>query len=233
VGSIDELLSDEPAWPLVGEWLATATNHVRVVPVERAQGERTLQLLRVTTRAPLGALALETAGLLIDHGWLRVLGGEGGELRWGLASWNGLAGPPTRIEGALIVAHDVVGGFFAVNGGVFAGNEGSVFYFAPDTLDWLDTEMGYSELIRWVCAGDLAGFYADLRWPGWEAEVPQARADQGYHLWPPPFAEQGKRGEAVSRRLVPIEELWDWYQDCARQLAELPEGAPFRLRLTD
>src|SRR5262249_10224622 len=155
----------------------------------------------------------------------RVLGAEGGELERGIASWNGLDGTAKLIEDALLVAHDVVGGFFALNGGAFTGERGRVFYFAPDTLDWLDTELGYGDLLRWICAGDLERFYTDLRWPGWETEASKAPPDQGFHIFPPPFAKQGKPVEAAARRLAPMVELWGWYRECARQLAELPEGA--------
>jgi Protein of unknown function DUF2625 len=132
-----------------------------------------------------------------------------------------------------MVAHDAVGGFFALNGGAFTGQQGHAFYFAPDSLEWLDLEMGYSDFLRWVCAGDLGRFYADLRWSGWEAEVSAARPDEGFHLYPPPFTNEGKPVEKAQRRLVPMTELWDWYGEFARQLAALPEGAPFRVKLTD
>src|SRR5262245_5529090 len=174
---LKELLSEEPAWPLVQSWLGAATNDVRALQVERADGERTLQLLQVTTRAPLGAVALETSGLVADHGWLRLLGADGGGLGWGLAGWNGLTGAARTIEDALLIGHDAVGGFFALNGGAFVGEPGGVFYFAPDTLDWMDMEMGYSDFLQWVCTGDLGGFYADLRWPGWESEASAAQTD--------------------------------------------------------
>ena len=33
----------------------------------------------------------------------------------------------------LLVADDVLGGFFAINGGTFCGKAGNVFYYAPDS----------------------------------------------------------------------------------------------------
>src|SRR5262245_55149646 len=38
----------------------------------------------------------------------------------------------------LVVAHDAIGGVFAVNGGGLNGRPGNVFYFAPDSLAWED-----------------------------------------------------------------------------------------------
>jgi hypothetical protein len=226
------LLSGESAWPIVKSWVSAATNDARLLPVERADGERTLHLLQVTTCAPLGAIALETGGMLVDHGWLRLLGGGCRDLQRGLASWNGFDAehPQRPLEDALLVAHDAVGGFFAINGGAFDGERGNVFCFAPGTLDWLDMEMGYSGFLQWLCAGDLERFYDDLRWPGWESEVSAASADEGFHLYPPPFSREGQPVERASRRLVPMGELWEWYREFAKQLAALPEGQEVRVK---
>src|SRR5512133_3516948 len=90
VRPLGELLSDEPAWPLVESWVAEAVNDVRVLPTDRERGEEALQLLQVATRSPLGAVALETGGLLVDHRWIRILGAGGETMRSSLASWNGL-----------------------------------------------------------------------------------------------------------------------------------------------
>jgi hypothetical protein len=152
-----------------------------------------------------------------------------------LANWNGLhaAREIEPIENALVVANDAVGGLFALNGGAFDGEPGSVFYFAPDTLDWLDTSMGYFGFLQWVCTGDLARFYEELRWEGWEDDATQASPDQGFALYPPPFTKEAKPLEHAHRRLVPIFELCAHYRDCARQLAELHEGAALRIDFRD
>lgn len=64
----------------------------------------------------MGALALPTGGLLVDTGWLRVLGGSGGD--------RGLPSPPQANDlpgdeqppAAPLVGYDVLGGRFEVNG---------------------------------------------------------------------------------------------------------------------
>lgn len=48
-----------------------------------------------------------------------------------------------RMPSYLLVADDVLGGFFAINGGAFAGEAGNVFYYAPGSGEWEDCEMGY------------------------------------------------------------------------------------------
>jgi hypothetical protein len=84
-----------------------------------------------------GAVAFETSGLLVDDGWVRLLGGGSSRMS-GLAEWNGLDGrsrvPET--QGMCLVAHDAIGGFYALDGGALGEGKGGAYYFAPDSLDW-------------------------------------------------------------------------------------------------
>src|SRR4051794_37313068 len=176
-GPVDE----ESAWPLVESWIAEAKNDARVLAGDRRRGEEALRLLQVTPRSALGAIAIETGGLLVDHGWVRVLGGDG------LVRWNALGGADAvePLEDALVVAYDAIGGFYALNGGAFPREPGSVFFLAPDTLGGEDFEMGHSVFVRWLCDADLDGFYDELGWPGWEREVPDGSLELGFPLYPP------------------------------------------------
>jgi Protein of unknown function DUF2625 len=126
----------DPAWPLVQEWLASARNHTEVLEPDNHRRAQTLLQLQVTTHSVLGSVAWETGGVLVDHGWLRLLGSGHLRMQGNLLTWNGLVEsapvePPPKV---LLVAHDVVGGCFALNGGAFNGKQGNVFYFAPETL---------------------------------------------------------------------------------------------------
>jgi Protein of unknown function DUF2625 len=167
---------------------------------------RALAALQVTTRSPLGAVAAHTGGLLVDGGWLRVLGAGCARLPRAIDRWNGVGGAP-RFAGGLLVADDAAGGFFA-----WFREPRTVHYFAPDTLGWEDTGLGYGAWLEAMCTDTLARFYADLRWDGWEAEVPPDRAA---HFHPPLFARaEGPR----SRKAVPVEEIWGLQQEWSRQL---------------
>jgi Protein of unknown function DUF2625 len=232
VRSVEELRSGDSAWPVVESWLAEVVNEVVVLPAEPGRGEEALYRLQVTTASPLGAVALETAGILVDRGWLRLLGAGSDELR-GLAAWNGVGEPALgeTLDDAFLVAHDAVGGFFALNGGAFGGAQGDVFYFAPDTLAWEPLDRGYGDFVYWALAGDVQEFYAGLRWPGWQRELSAARADEGFSLYPPPFSREGRALEVSHRKLVPMTELWAFHRDVARQLAAVPEGESFRIRI--
>jgi hypothetical protein len=88
--TLQELLNvDEPAWPLVQSWLREAINPLEALPPsDPARGEA-LVATQVTTRSPMGAVIYETGGLLVDHGWLRLLGSGHSRLPRSLPGWNG------------------------------------------------------------------------------------------------------------------------------------------------
>jgi hypothetical protein len=204
----DLIDTSDPGIDVVRQWAAEGSRSVEFLPRTAERAEAALLALQVTTRSPMGALAYGSGGLLVDGGWVRVLGGGGDRLP-GIEAWNQFddQGVLHRLPGAIVVGWDVLGGFFALNGGALEGELGHVFYFAPDTLAWESLDRGYSGWLRFLFLGDLGAFYGDQRWPGWEAEVAELPGDRGIHVVPPLVAEGPPVGER-SRRPVPLEELW-------------------------
>jgi hypothetical protein len=169
----------------------------------------------------MGAMVYETGGLLIDQGWLRILGSGDSRLPRSLPGWNK---GRTRNEGEaspslLVVADDVVGGSFAINGGALGGPHGQVHYFAPDRLEWESLDRGYSDFLQWAFRGDLERFYEGQRWQNWTAEVSTLAGDQAFSIYPFLWAEGPPIGER-SRKAVPMAELFELQFDIQRQLAE-------------
>ncbi len=222
----------DPAWP---EWLELtrlAPVPAVVLPVARQAGLEVLFRLQVTARSMLGALALNSGGMLADHGWVRLLGG-GSEGLPDLAAANGLgppggSGPPPW----LTVGSDVLGGRFAVNGGGLPGQPGEVCYWGPDTLAWTALGGSYSQFVRMVLSGGLAGFYQDLRWPGWQEEVAVLGPGQGISVYPFLFTAQSRPIAQASRRPVPFAELLGVHAEAERQLSRLPPGSPIHVTIT-
>lgn len=202
------LEKQDPAWPHVRSWFADAKVSLEILPADRRSAQDALTDLQVTTRSPMGAIVHETGGVLVDYGWLRLLGCGSHRLQRGVASWtrSQLSLPSDSPPPYLLVADDVLGGAFAINGGGLDGELGKVFYFAPDTLDWEDLGFGYSDFLCWCISERLALFYADQRWQGWEAEVRRLSGDEALLLYPFPWAEGPSFGER-SRRPVPLGEL--------------------------
>lgn len=214
----------DPGWPGVTEWLSRASVPVEVIPAIPQQADQVLLAAQVTTRSPMGAIIYNTGGLLIDDGWLRVLGSGHDRQPRDLSSWNAMPSPvkDQRLPGACLFADDVVGGFFALNGNAFDAQPGHVQYFAPDTLDWEDLEMTYSQFLIWACSDRLAKFYESFRWQGWQEEVRAISGDKGFSIYPFLWAEGPSVAER-SRRAVPIEELWGLQMNMRTQMMKAQE----------
>lgn len=123
-----------------------------------ADAEAVAGRLRLTPDTALGALVRGYGALLVDDGWVRLLGSGSAPLT-DIAAFN--LDPAPRHRGALVVGHDVLGGFFALDLGGLSGNRGCIHYRAPATGRWEDLGFGYSGLIGFLLQGDLATFYAD------------------------------------------------------------------------
>ncbi|AZP15282.1 DUF2625 domain-containing protein [Streptomyces aquilus] len=220
---------EEPAWPELKETLEASPVCVEVLPADSDLGTASILQLQVTARSYLGAVVLHCGGLLVDDGWLRVFGSPyGGPAPEtpSLARVNLFPeafDPAWRPEPGLVVAHDVLGGVFALNGAAPAragrpGAPGEVVYFAPDSLRWEALGVGHSTWLAWLVSGALDDFYAGLRWPGWREEVRALTGDQGLSLFPPLWSAEGRQDlSATSRRAVPMKELLGVARDSCRQ----------------
>lgn len=213
--SLAELINkQEPGWELVSGWIKQAKNKVQVLPKAPVRADSALLAAQVTTRSPMGAVIYETGGILVDNGWLRILGSGSPGLDRDLMSWN-----KGKQQGFLLVADDVLGGLYAINSGAFGSESmGKIFYFAPESLHWQATDKTYSEFLVFCFSGNLTDFYHGLRWKGWEQEVSSLNGNQGIAFYPFLFTKEGKNIAKNKRGIVPIAELWSFGQDMQRQL---------------
>jgi hypothetical protein len=205
------LASDEGAWPQVASCVKDARIPVEVLPPDERERSEALLETQVSIRSPLGAVVYHTGGILIDSGWLRLLGSRHSRLPRSLPVWN--RGRSITAEGRslgfLLIADDVVGGFYALNGGAFGASTGEVFYFAPDTLRWEPmNNMGYSGFLLWALSPSLKCFYEGMYWNGWESEVSALAGDQAFSIYPPLWTSEGKSVAQCSRNPCPIAEIY-------------------------
>lgn len=229
---LEDLLSpDDPAWPEVQGWIREGSAPVEILPPSVPGRDANLEWLQVTLRSSLGAVAYETGGLLVDRGWLRLLGSGHSRLPRSLLQWN--RGRTWRelaeSRSHILVADDAIGGLFALGCGGEGFPAGEIVYFPPDTLRWETLEMGFSDFLGWCFSGGLEEFYGDYRWEGWEKDVEALGGDRVFDLLPPPFLK-GLPFSQRSRASVPIEEHYDLYQDYAEQLRDVPDGTQIVLR---
>jgi hypothetical protein len=212
----------EPAWTdFLQQWIKDAKNHVEVLPKDKDKADSSLYKSQVTTRSPMGAIVYETGGILIDHGWIRILGSGSKKLDRNLMDWN--KGKTYTKLGQqlpyLLIADDVLGGLFAINaGGLDTLGIGKIFYFAPDDLLWTPTDLTYTQFLNFCFSGDIKKFYENLYWNGWEKDISSIDGNQGISCIPFLWTAEGKDINKVSRKPVPIQELWLLHNDLSKQL---------------
>ena len=201
----------DPALPLICA-AADAADHPCEILAPSAGRAAVLTWLQVTTRSHLGGVAYDTGGILVDGGWLRILGSGHPRLERDLRGWN-----HGRASGFVLVADDAVGGFFALDTGSLGGPVGTIHYRAPDTLAWESLEMGYGAFLDWTLTAHLERFYAGLRWQGWQADCAALGTDRCFNFYPFLWTGEGSVQDST-RGIVSVAERWRFVNDLAQQL---------------
>lgn len=210
---LNELINkDDSGFVLINEWMQQARNKIEVLPCEQVRAETALYNTQVSTRSPMGAIIYETGGILINDGWLRILGSGHTRLDRSLPEWNkGKSFQEYGDQpGFLLIADDVIGGFFAINGGeLSADNLGCVFYFAPDTQEWESTQKQYSDFIYWCFHGDLELYYKSFFWDKYPTDLQHISGSQTMAFFPFLWTSEGKDINQCERKIVDIQETWN------------------------
>lgn len=218
---VEELINTaDPGWTLVKNWIDSARNKVEILAVDSIKGKEALFKTQVTTRSPMGAIIYMTGGLLVDDGWIRILGSGNSKLSRSLPDWN--KGKSFREIGEtpsfLLIADDAAGGFFLLNGGGLGKDLGKVYYFAPDNLEFEPLDLTYTEFLLFCFNNDLDKFYEDTRWTNWRDEVSKLEGDKVFNFYPFRWTKEGKDINKVSRKAISIEEQYNFNLDMRKQL---------------
>jgi hypothetical protein len=211
--SVDDLINKtEPGWTLVQQLIDSAKNKVEILPCDTIKARDALYKTQVTTRSPMGAIIYSTGGILVDNGWIRILGSGNIKLSRTLPEWN--KGKSFKEFGDkpkfLLVADDVIGGFFAINGGQFGKDVGKIYYLAPDNLEWEALNISYTDFLTFCFSGDMTKFYETQRWPNWKDEVSKLEGDKVYNFYPFLWTNEGKDINKITRKTIPIEEQYNF-----------------------
>jgi hypothetical protein len=218
---LNELINKvDPGWPIVKKWIDSATNKVEILPADITRGANALYKTQVTTRSTMGAIVYHTGGLLIDNGWLRILGSGSTKLNRSLPDWNKGKAYSDSIIGApfLLIADDAIGGFFLLNGGGLGPDLGKVYYLDPGNLEYESLEINYSEFLLFCLNTNLEDFYEGLRWIDWKNDVTSLDGNKAFSFYPFLWSKEGKDINNVSRKAVPIEEIYLLTLDVRKQL---------------
>ncbi len=218
-------------WSRLQALVQEATNVVEILKGEKERGEEVFSQLQISPKSLMGTVVLETGGIFVDHRWVRFLGSGCERMHGNLLNWNITTDGPS-LRDAFIVAYDVLGGVFAMNGGAFPGTKGNIFYFSPKSFKWRDLEGNYSQLFSWALTGNLEQFYHDMRWPDWEEEVCKTGGDQGIFIYPLLWSNPELPVLERTRRAISMKELWDLSQELEPRLRNLAPGTPVKINFT-
>lgn len=200
--SLDELINrDEPGIVVVREWAGRADgNNAVLLDPDRALADASLLRLQVTTRSLLGAIVYETGGILVDDGLLRLFGSGTQRSLLSVNRATELLGDDTD-AGVLLVADDVLGGLYAINGGGFGPEKvGEVFHLAADDFEWMPLGLGHSDFVHWCLLGDLKTFYGALTSLDAFRRRPRPAITHVYSFYPFLWSKEAK--ESVDVRVI-------------------------------
>jgi hypothetical protein len=235
----DDVLDDvQPSWPALVAVLSRSFAAPRILEADEEKARSSFRQLDVAASSPLGAIALNCGGILLYDGWLRIFGGSPC-YEVGLPSIAQINAFPAQVDRTwtptegLIVAHDVLGGVFLLNGlrpgAGRPGVPGELIYFDPRALDWTRMRMSHSEWLSWCVSGELPDFYGRSLWPRWREDVRALRADQGIAVRPELWSDEAPAAEAdVTRSAAPMADILHRQFDAAGRRGRHLDGALFR-----
>lgn len=218
---VEELINkSDPGWVFVKQWIDSAKNQIEILEPDSAKAKQALYRTQVTTRSAMGAIVYNTGGILVDHGWIRILGSGCSKMQRTLPDWN--KGKAFKEFGDrpnfFLIADDAAGGFFAINYGSIGSGFDSVYYLAPDDLEWEPLDMMYEDFIWFCFNGELENFYTGIRWKSWKQDMAGLKADEMFHIFPPLWTKEGKDIEVDMKKPVPAEELFTYDLEMRKQL---------------
>lgn len=209
----DQLINyADPGWKPIKALIDSAVNKVQIMPVDTNQARGAMEELQIGTDNALGTVIYMTGGLLIEQGWIRILGSGSNKLTRAVPSWN--KGKTLTEETVkppyLLVADDALGGFFAMNlGGL--GNDGrKMYYLCPWTLQWQALGMSYKEFLQFCFESDLEEFYKPYMSKNWKFDVELLPTDKCYSYVPPLWSKEGKNYAKSVRKYIPIEDQYTY-----------------------
>lgn len=220
---VDQLINRQnPGWTVLKKWIDSAKNKVEVLPVDTLKAKEALYETQLTTRSIMGAIVYCTGGILIDNGWIRILGSGSAKMQRTLPDWNkGKAFKEFGDSPAFIlVADDAAGGYFAINYGKLGSDIDSIYYLSPMNLQWQPLKINYEDFVWFCLVGNLKKFYAGIRWSTWQKDVQNLKADDVFHFNPPLWSMEGKNVEKSFRRPVPAEEEYFYELDLRKKISQ-------------
>jgi hypothetical protein len=117
-----------------------------------------------------------------------------------------------------LIADDAIGGFYFLNGGGLGTDTGKIYYLSPDSLEFEQLDVTYSEFLEFCFNNDLNKFYEGSRWKGWREEVSKLKGDEVFNFYPFLWTAEGSDINKNSRKIIPVQEQYSLNLDLRKQL---------------
>ena len=132
-------------------------------------------------------------GIIIDN-WIRLYGC--GELN--VIDKNEKYNSSNSVD--ILIGEDILGGLFGLK-------DGYVYYFAPDTNEWENLEVYYTQFLDWLInkPNKVNQFYELYRWNNWYEDCKKIKLTEGYHFYP--LLQSSYDIEKRDRKIISIDEL--------------------------
>ena len=134
-----------------------------------------------------------SGGIIIDN-WIRIYGC--GDIN--VVEKNKLYNKDNNMD--IIVGEDVLGGLFALK-------DDLIYYFAPDTNEWENLNIYYTQFLDWILNNNqsINKFYELFRWNKWEEDCKKLKLTEGVSFYP--LLNFKCNINERSRRIISIDEL--------------------------
>ena len=134
-----------------------------------------------------------SGGIVVDN-WVRLYGC--GELN--VIDKNERYNSSNTVD--ILIGEDVLGGLFGLK-------EGLVYYFAPDTNQWENLNIFYTQFIDWLVnkQDNVNQFYELYRWNSWKEDCKELKLTEGYHFYP--LLQSSCDINKRDRKVISIDEL--------------------------
>lgn len=175
----------------LNESFSKSKREIIVLDYDENMAKKIEHIYKIDANTLLGTILYKTGGIIFDN-WVRVLGAGERDV----ITCNELL----KISDKFIVAEDILGGLFAIN------NDNYIWYFAPDSLEWENLEIFYSQFIQWLIDGDVDKFYEIFRWDNWKEEIRHLGLSDGIAFYPFLWAKCDSILKR-SRKIIPMDEI--------------------------
>lgn len=205
--------NQQKGWDVISQWSSNGKNKIEILPKDNLRADSVLFKTQLSASSPIGAVVFGCGGILIEDGWIRILGSGCKQFDRSISDWNkGKSSVKFKDQSSyLLVGDDIIGGIYGMKtSGIDEIGIGKIYYFGPNSLRWEATGLSYTGFINFCFSGNLESFYGDFHWSGWNEEIKKLNCNQVISCYPLLWTKEGRELKA-NRKIVSIQKQWDFY----------------------